>query len=65
MNDDVIDEIHKFLAPIAHKNTHAIQIIIPSDTIHPITIPLQMVRVSSYFEVRKLTLEEYQVQDIL
>ena len=65
MNGVLIDEVLMFLAPIPSETTHAIQIENLFDATHPIIIPLKLNRVSSYFEVRKPTWEEYEDQNIL
>ena len=44
---------------------HAIQLENPFDATHPINIPLKLNRVTSYFEVRTPTQEEYEDQNIL
>ena len=53
MKSVVIDEVSKLLVPILSETTHAILIINPFDAIHPHFIPLQLIGVTSYFDVRK------------
>ena len=45
--------------------THVIQIINPFDTTHQIIIPVQISQITSYFVVKKPSLEENDDQDIL
>ena len=65
VNGVVIDEVPKFLAPVPSETTHAKQIANPFDATHPIINPLKLNRVTSYFEVKKSTQEEYQDENIL
>ena len=60
-----IDEVLKCLAPIPQDNMHAIQIMNPFHATHPIIIPLQLIRFTSYFDVIKSALEEYKKWNIL
>ena len=55
----------KFLALVPSKTIYAKQIYTPFIATHPIIIPLKLNGVSSYFDVRKLTWEEYEDQNIL
>ena len=55
----------KFLTLIPSETMHAIQLENPFDGIHPIIIPLKLNRVTSYFNVRKPTWEEYEDESIL
>ena len=64
MNGVLIDEVPKFLAPIHNETIHAIQIVNPFVDNHPIIIPLKLKKVTSYFDVRKPTCEEYKDQNI-
>ena len=65
MNGVLINEVPKYLAPVPSETIHAIQIENPIDANHPIIIPLKLNGVTSYFEVRKPTQEEYENQNIL
>ena len=47
------------------KITHTIKIMNPFNVTHPIIMSLQLNRVTSYINVRKPTLEEYEDQNIL
>ena len=65
MNGVLIDGVPKFLAPIPSKTKHIIELQNPFDVTHLITIPLKLNRVTGYFEVRTLTQEKYEDQNIL
>ena len=65
VNGVLINEVPKFPAPIPSETTHAIQIENPFYATHPIIIPLKLNGVTSYFDVRKPTWEEYEDQNIL
>ena len=65
MNCVLINEVPKFLAPFPSETSNAIQIENPFDVNHPVIIPLKLTRVTSYFNVRKPTQEEYEDQNIL
>ena len=60
MNGVVIHKVPTLLAPVPTETTHAIQIMNPFDVTHPMTIPLKATGVTSYFDVRKSTQEEYE-----
>ena len=64
VNGVLINEVPKFLTPIPSDTMHTIQIENPFDATHPIIIPLKVNGVTSYFELRKLTPEEYKKQNI-
>ena len=55
MNNVLIDEVPKFLAPIPSEITHAIQIEKSFDDTHLIIILLKLNRFTSYFKLRKPT----------
>ena len=63
MNGVLIYEVTQFLAPVLSETTHAIQLDKPFDATHAIIIPLKLNLVTSYFEVRKHTQEEYEDQN--
>ena len=65
MNSVLINEVSKFLAPILSETIYALQLETPFNATHPIIIPLKLKRVSSHFEVRTPTQEEYEDQTIL
>ena len=65
VNGVLIDKVPKFLVPIPSETTHDIHIENPFDATYPIIIPLKLSRVTSYFEVRKPTQEEYKDRNIL
>ena len=65
VNGVLINEVPKFLVPIPHEKMHAIQLENPFDATHPIIIPFQLNRVTSYFRVRMFTREECEEQNIL
>ena len=52
MNGVSINEVPKFLALVPSEAMSAIQIEKPFDATHPITFPLKLNRVTSYFEGR-------------
>ena len=60
----LIDEVPKFLAPVLSKIMHPVQIVNPFNATHPIIIPLEINRVTGYFDVRKSTQEEYEDESI-
>ena len=55
MNGVLINAVPKFLAPIPSETMHAIQFENPFNTTHPIIIPLQLNKVTSYFKARTIT----------
>ena len=59
------DEGPKFLAPIPTETKHDIQIENPFNANHSMIIPLKLNGVTSYFEVRTPSWEEYKDQNIL
>ena len=61
VNGVLIDEVPKFLEPIPSETMHDIQIENPFE----LKLKESLVTFTSYFEVRKLTQEEYEDQDIL
>ena len=65
MNGVLMDEVPNFLAPVTSEMMHAIQIENPFDTTHPIIIHLKLNGVTSYFDVKKPTQEEYEDENIL
>ncbi len=60
MNGVRISETPKFLVENPTALDHSIQIINPEDPAHPLTIPLQLHGVLSYFPIRCPTVEEYE-----
>ena len=55
MNGVLIDEVPKLLVPVPSETMHAIQIVNAFDATHPLIISLKLIRVASYFKVRKPT----------
>ena len=47
------------MAPIPSERMHAIQIINAFDDVYPIMIPFKLNKVTSYFDVRKPTEQDY------
>ena len=65
MNDVFINQVSKFLALIPSETTHAIQLENPFGATHLIIIPFKLNVVTSYFKVRKPTVEEHEDQNIV
>ena len=59
-----ISETPKFLADAPTSKTHAIEVDDPLDPSEPLIIPLQIKGVTSYFSVRKPTVDEYEDEDL-
>ena len=64
LNGVQISEVPKFLAENQSKTTHAIELDDPFDATHPLIIPLQLGRVTSYFGVYTPSVTEYEKDDI-
>ena len=64
VNGVPINEVPNFLAPVPSETTHAIQIENPIDAAHPIIVPLKLNEITSHFQVREPTQEEYEDQNI-
>ena len=63
MNGVKLNELPKFLADDPDESTHALQVGDPLDSGHPLTIPLSLKGVTSYFRVRKPTIQEWEDED--
>ena len=59
-----IIEVPKFLAESLSETAHAIELVNPFDTIHPLIMLLQLSRVTSYFDVFSPSVTEYENNDI-
>ena len=59
-----ISEVCKFLAEIPNETTHAIELVDPFDTAHPLIIPLQLSSATSYFDVYSTSIADYENEDI-
>ena len=64
MNGVLIHEIPKLLSSIPSETMHAIHLKNPFDITHPIIIPLKFNGLTSYFEIRTPTHEEYEDHNI-
>ena len=56
-------KVPKFMAPIPSETTHTMKIMNPFNVIYPIIFPLELTRITSYFDVRKPTQKEYEDSD--
>ena len=65
MNVVVIDEFPKFLASVPSDTVNATQITNTFNVTQPIVIHSKLIRVTSYFHVKKPYMEEYEDQDTL
>ena len=65
MNGVLINKVPKFLAPVLSETVHTIQIENTFNAIHPIIFSFTVNGVTSYFDMRNPTWEEYEDQDIL
>ena len=59
-----ISEVPKILADNPSETTHAIELVNPFDAAHPLSIPLQLSSVTSYFDVYYPSVTEYENDDI-
>ena len=64
LNGVLISEVPKFLPETPSETTHAIELVDPFDTAHPLIILLQLSRVTSYFDVYSPSITEYENEDI-
>ena len=60
LNGVHISEVLKFLAKSSSETTHAIELVNPFDSAHPLIILLQLSSVTSYFDVYSLNVAEYE-----
>ena len=61
MNGVKVNELPKFLAEVPDETTHALQVMNPLDE-GLMNIPMSLFGVTSYFPVRKPTIEEWEVK---
>jgi hypothetical protein len=64
INGVEINEVPKFLTQNPTTSTHFIRIAVPTDAVHPYTIPLQLEGVVSYFEYALPTSAEVEDPEI-
>eukprot|EP00804_Cyclotella_cryptica_P019398 CCRYP_006588-RA/>CCRYP_006588-RA protein AED:0.13 eAED:0.13 QI:0/0/0/1/0.75/0.6/5/0/864 len=60
LNGIKISELPKFLAEDPDESTHSLQVVDPLDDSSPLFIPLSLTGVTSYFQVRKPTIAEWE-----
>ena len=59
-----VSEVPKFLAESPSETTHTIELVDPFDATHSLIIPLQLSRVTNYFDVYSPSVTEYENDDI-
>ena len=64
LNGVQISEVLKFLAENLSETTHAIELVGPVNTAHPLIIPIQLNGVTSYFDVFSPSVAEYENDDV-
>ena len=64
LNGVHINEVPKFLAESPSVTTNAFQLADPFGTAHPLIILLQLIGVTSYFELNSLSIAEYENEEI-
>ena len=64
MNGVLINDVPTYLAPFSSEIMHAMQIVNCFNATHPTIIPSKLKGITSYFDVRKPTQEEYEDQNI-
>ena len=64
LNGVHINEVPKFLAETPKETTHAIELVYPFNTTHPLIIPLQLSNVTSYFDLFSPSITVYKDEEI-
>ena len=59
-----INELSKFLAESPSVTTHAIELPDPFNAAYPLTILLQLIRVTSYFDVYSPSIADFEKEEI-